>query len=142
LDWTLMIDGQVDATHLAVKQAIEKTLQRHKPPGRTGLFGSLAFSHQLLHHIGGDIDSNSNTTRRILMLLESSSVGAGSEVRARVLRQLVKRYIEDDFGYRTSGTHQPYVPRFLLNDIVRYWRTLAVDFAAKRRERQGEGWAL
>ena len=32
------------------------------------------------------------------------------------------------------------IPRFLLNDIVRYCRTMAVDFAAKRRER--EGWLL
>jgi hypothetical protein len=35
-----------------------------------------------------------------------------------------------------------HVPRFLLNDIVRYWRTMAVDFAAKRRLREGKGWAL
>jgi len=34
------------------------------------------------------------------------------------------------------------VPRFLLNDIVRFWRTMAVDFAGKQRERGGDGWAL
>lgn len=34
------------------------------------------------------------------------------------------------------------MPRFLLNDIARYWRTMAVDFAYKQRMRGNEGWAL
>jgi hypothetical protein len=34
------------------------------------------------------------------------------------------------------------VPRFLLNDIVRFWRTMAVDFASKQRDRAGQGWGL
>ncbi len=33
-------------------------------------------------------------------------------------------------------------PRFLLNDLIRYWRTIAVDFESKMRERKGEGWGL
>src|SRR5206468_5744971 len=35
-----------------------------------------------------------------------------------------------------------HVPRFLLNDFGRYWRTMAVDFAFKRRTRFGQGSAL
>jgi hypothetical protein len=34
------------------------------------------------------------------------------------------------------------IPRFLLNDIVRFWKTMAVDFASKQRERAGDGWGL
>src|SRR4051794_5959690 len=34
------------------------------------------------------------------------------------------------------------VPRILQNDMARYWRSLAVDFAYKRRQRAGQGWAL
>jgi hypothetical protein len=34
------------------------------------------------------------------------------------------------------------VPRFLLNDIVRFWRTMAVDYAAKRWEQSDRKWAL
>jgi hypothetical protein len=30
----------------------------------------------------------------------------------------------------------------LLNDLVRYWRTIAVDFESKMRARKGEGWGL
>jgi hypothetical protein len=36
--------------------------------------------------------------------------------------------------------HRP--PRFLLNDLVRYWRTIGVDFVAKDRDRAGAGWGL
>jgi len=63
-------------------------------------------------------------------------------VRTRVLRVLLKRYLVDDFGYAMPPKAAARVPRFLLNDLVRYWRTMAVDFAAKRREREGAGWGL
>jgi hypothetical protein len=42
----------------------------------------------------------------------------------------------------TEDKKQYRVPRFLLNDIVRFWRTMAVDFASKQRDRAGEGWGL
>jgi hypothetical protein len=29
-----------------------------------------------------------------------------------------------------------------VNDIVRFWRTMAVDFASKQRDRGGDGWGL
>ena len=34
------------------------------------------------------------------------------------------------------------VPRVLLNDIVRYWRTVTVDFVEKQRAHAGHGWGL
>jgi predicted nucleotidyltransferase len=72
LDWTYLIDGQARPEHLQVSQKIKKTLPKgfRKPeglqsrrekdkeyrfsaPGPTGTFGDLAFSHQLIHQIGG-----------------------------------------------------------------------------------------
>ena len=144
LDWTLLVDGQVDEAHLAIAHKIAGELDAagYRTPGPTAIFGSTVFSHQLVHRIGGDHDSNRNTTQRILLLLESLNIGAGEAVRERVIRQLFKRYIEDDHGYRPAGNWKAYVPRFFLNDVVRYWRTMAVDFAAKRREREGDKWAI
>jgi predicted nucleotidyltransferase len=144
IDWTLLVDGQVDQSHLSVAHRIgvELTARGLDPPGPEQVFGNLVFSHQIVHRIGGGSDSNANTTQRILLLLESRTIGPVDEVRSRVMRQVYKRYIEDDFGYRALADRAPYVPRFLLNDIVRYWRTMAVDFAAKRRERDGKGWAI
>jgi predicted nucleotidyltransferase len=144
VDWTLLVDGPADQAHLTAAQTIKKTLvgAGYNEPGPTDIFGSTTFSHHLVHRIGGDHDSNRNTTQRILLLVESAPIGGESLVRERVIRQLFKRYIEDDHSYRPARPWEPYVPRFFLNDVVRYWRTMAVDFAAKLREREGEGWAL
>lgn len=36
----------------------------------------------------------------------------------------------------------PHIPHFLLNDVARLWRTMAVDFAYKLRARSHEKWAI
>lgn len=139
IDWTLLVDGTADPQHLQTSQRIAEVIaKKGRKPGPTGIFGGLTFSHDLVHLIGGDQDTNKNTTRRVLLLLESRAI-AGAEVRDRVLRHLGRRYLEEDAGRRPGEAH---VPHFLLNDIVRYWRTMCVDFAAKQRDRAGEGWAL
>lgn len=139
LDWTLLVDGQVDSGHAEIARRIGMTVAAgEKQPGPTGVFGGLTFSHDVVHCIGGDDDSNTNTTRRILLLLESQSLQQ-NPVRDRVLSSLLARYVGEDLLY-----HEPdrfLVPRFLLNDYVRYWRTMAVDSAQKRRDRVKK-WAL
>ena len=144
LDWALLVDGPADQAHLTAAQEIGKELEkaRNKQPGPDQLFGGLAFSHQLIHLIGGDADSNRNITQRVLLLLESVAPDPGDRIRQQVLRMLLARYLADDFGHSAAGGSSEHVPRFLLNDIVRYWRTMAVDFAAKRRLRRGAGWGL
>lgn len=139
-DWTLLIDGQASATHLSTQREIWRVVTNvaGKQPGPEGIFGGLTFSHELLHRIGGGDDTNRNLTQRILLLLESEPVGPG-EAHERVVRGVLTRYVTEDRGWNAK----PYaVPRFLLNDFARYWRTVAVDFAFKRRDREAEGWAL
>jgi predicted nucleotidyltransferase len=142
LDWTLLVDGQSDTQHLDVTKAIKQLVEAdNKPPGPTALFGTMTFSHELVHLIGGDADTNRNTTRRILLLLESRGIVDNDPVRDRVLRNILKRYLQEDLGYHEFREWKRRVPRFLLNDIERFWRTMAVDYANKRRDR-GTGWAL
>ena len=142
LDWTLLVDASADPNQIDAVHAIRKKIAEleGKPPGREGTFGSFAFSHELVHLIGGQDDTNANTTRRILLLLESKPIGR-REAYERVVNKILHRYLSEDRGlWYGSGKHK--VPRFLLNDIVRYWRTMAVDFAYKQRSRANEGWAL
>lgn len=142
IDWTLLIDGVADAQHLNLTQEIDQIVKRHsdKKVGQEGTFGSMAFSHRLVHLIGGEDDTNRNTTQRILMLLESSAIGR-REAYDRVRKHILDRYILEDS--RFTATDAEYrVPRFLLNDFARYWRTMAVDFAYKRRTRYQEGSAI
>ncbi|MEO7649595.1 MAG: hypothetical protein ABIZ80_03950, partial [Bryobacteraceae bacterium] len=94
----------------------------------------------LVHNIGGEDDLNSNTTRRVLLLLESHPVG-NREAYDRVRRQVVRRYLCDDRGL-THASGGIRVPRFLLNDLTRYWRTVTVDFVYKQVAENDKKWAL
>lgn len=143
VDWTLLIDGPGAAAHFELAQQINGQLEQHRfqGPGATGTFGSLASSHELIHRIGGTEDSNQNLTRRILLLLESISIN-DDLVRKRVLRQILERYIACDPSVSWLSVPRWRVPRFLLNDIVRYWRTVAVDYAWKKWEQPSGKWAL
>lgn len=143
VDWTLLIDGPSDPEHLQIAQEIATALTDNKftEPGATGTFGSIASSHDLIHYVGGLEDTNQNMTRRILLLLESVAIGDGL-VHNRVLRQILKRYIVLDPAVSTFEHPEFQVPLFLLNDIVRLWRTMAVDYATKKWQRGGDGWAV
>ncbi|HEX6900992.1 MAG TPA: nucleotidyltransferase domain-containing protein [Thermoanaerobaculia bacterium] len=142
IDWSLLIDGPSDPAHLRVAQEVRRVLaELNLPePGTTETFGTLASSHELIHHIGGLRDTNQNMTRRILLLLESRAI-TNEIVLDRVVRGILNRYIaETSISWR--GRPDVVVPRFLLNDIVRFWRTMAVDYAAKRWEQSDKKWAL
>ncbi|MBT9331831.1 nucleotidyltransferase domain-containing protein [Paracidobacterium acidisoli] len=141
VDWTLLVDGiaatqDIDLVH-DIRRLIDKD---YKTPNATGAFGNLSFSHDLIHQIGGADDTNANTTQRLLLLLESSSL-YGNAVRNRVIRNILSRYVFEDESF-LNGKHKEHVPRFLLNDVTRYWRTMTVDFQTKRRERNSKGFAL
>jgi len=141
IDWTLLIDGLSDPGHYALTNKIDEIIRgiAAKPVGREGTFSTMVFSHDLVHQIGGDVDTNKNTTRRLLLLLESRVVGREDAYR-RVVRNILNRYLLEDRGFWRGSGHR--VPRFLQNDFARYWRTMAVDFAYKPRTRSGKGWAI
>jgi predicted nucleotidyltransferase len=144
LDWTYLIDGGAKSAHLEITQNIQRVFKEEGlgEPGPTGTFGNMAFSHDIIHQIGGQNDTNKNTTQRILLLLESAPIGERREAYDRVIRGVVDRYLEEDTHLLTRDLKKYRVPRFLLNDIVRFWRTMAVDFANKQRDRAGKGWGL
>lgn len=153
LDWTLLVDGVADAsvqqTFLAIKGALSQETDFKKlglkEPGKEGTFGSLAFSQPMMHYIGGEEDSNSNTTRRVLLLLEALPIGGDSKPFQRVRQGILRRYLDEDRGLlQTSadGENIRWVPLFLLNDFARYWRTMAVDFAYKQFTRGNKGYGI
>jgi predicted nucleotidyltransferase len=144
LDWTLLIDGEANSDHSRVTQRISTSIAGiFKDPNPTGAFGGMTFSHQLIHNIGGPDDTNANTTQRILMLLESRSIhGLGDAAYGRVVRGILNRYIEQEVSHLNRQRTRYKVPRFLLNDVVRFYRTMAVDFASKQRARGGQGWGI
>lgn len=141
IDWTLLIDGSADPRHydLTAKIKTSVDLVSAKPTGAEGLFSTMVFSHELIHQIGGEDDTNRNTTRRLLLLLESCAVGR-EDAHKRVTRNILNRYLLEDRGFWKGSPYR--IPRFLQNDFARYWRTIAVDFAYKVRKRSGKGSAI
>jgi hypothetical protein len=144
IDWNLLVDGIADPNHHALFLDAQKRIREvaTKGVGREGTFGTFISSHDLIHRIGGEDDTNSNLTRRLLLLLESTAIGR-SVAHERVVKNILKRYLLEDLSFwRGTTVHGHHIPHFLLNDISRFWRTMAVDFAYKLRTRSGEGWAV
>ncbi|MQU79463.1 nucleotidyltransferase domain-containing protein [Sinorhizobium medicae] len=145
LDWTVLIDGRADSRHFEVVRQVKERLEgRFGKPGPAEVFGSLVFSHDLVHLIGGDDDTNKNMKRRLLLLLESTPIGSSTsrQVHERIVNVVLNRYVEEDASFIRGNRRSDRIPRFLLNDVVRFWRTIAVDYANKYRARGGDKWAL
>jgi hypothetical protein len=104
-----------------------------RAPGDQGVFGQPVFCEALAENIGLDLDDNKNLTRRLLFLLESVPATA-EDVHSAARETVLGRYLDE-----SVKDFRP--PRFLLNDTVRYWRTICVDFAGKEREGP-EKWGL
>jgi hypothetical protein len=107
--------------------------QESREPGPEGVFGGVVFTEDLRERIGLAHDSNANMTRRLLLLLESVPA-SGAVAWASAREGLIQAYLA------TAAERRP--PRFFLNDVFRYWRTIAVDFEGKDRTRGGEKWGL
>lgn len=97
-----------------------------KPPSKDGPFAKPQDVEKMLHHIGGEGDSNSNITRRILFMLECEWL-YNKEKRIEYLDKLINKYVKDDVSSEQIGM-------FFLNDVIRYYRTVCVDFEFKTRE--------
>ena len=141
IDWTLLVDGSADPQHYDLTGKIKEVVLglSAKETGAEGTFSTMVFSHDLIHEIGGEDDTNSNTTRRLLLLLESCPIGR-DDAYQNVTRNILNRYLLEDRGFWKGSRYR--VPRFLQNDFARYWRTMGVDFAYKLRTRSGKGWAI
>lgn len=143
LDWTLLVNGPAAPEQLeSIPRIRSKLTTIHKAePNPTGPFGSISSGYELVHRIGGESDTNRITTQRVLLLLESIPIH--DTVHDRIAHERVVRAVLSAYLAQSSGTREGNgVPRFLLNDMVRYWRTMGVDYAAKRRERDDAKWAL
>lgn len=108
-----------------VQEAFRERLKADgvKMPSQGGVFEKPLMVRDLLSNIGGDDDTNEFLTRRMLYLLEGEWLynRAGfDDLRA----QLVGHYVRDDL-------EEHKLCRYLLNDVIRYWRTICVDFEEK-----------
>ena len=102
-------------------------------PGRQGAFGGVAFCDNLVGRIGLDEDDNRNVTQRMLLCWSRWPWRAPD-----VHRRCWERVLD---GYLVDSVRDRHPPRFFLNDLIRYWRTICVDFVGKERD-EPEKWGL
>lgn len=103
------------------------------PPAKDGAFGEYTTIPSLLENIGGNKDSNKNITQRILILLEGGWL-YNEEIFKKAQSDILKRYIKPSIS-----SHK--LALFLLNDIIRFYRTACVDFEYKTFE-QKKDWGI
>ncbi len=94
-----------------------------------GHFLKLLFLDDILENLGSPADDYHNHfTARMLLLLESKPV-YGFTVYERLLRETVGSYFRD-------YPHHPrdFRPTFLTNDIIRFWKTLCLNYEHNRNQ--------
>ena len=146
IDWNLLVDGIADPNHHALFLDTQKKIKEvaTKSVGREGTFDAFVSSHDLIHKIGGEDDTNKNLTRRLLLLLESAPIGR-SVARARVVKRTrLKRYLlEDRSFWRAQPVHSHHIPqdveRTTSPDSGVPWSRLILAYEAPARDRGRAG---
>lgn len=83
--------------------------------------------------IGSAVDDSENWfTTRMLLLLESNYL-SNEEAYHRHKKAILEFYFRDSDG-------KDFKPVFLLNDILRYWRTLCLNYEQKARASNAKSW--
>lgn len=107
-----------------VNQIILDVVSNAPAPG--GPFTEETSVEEVVKNIGGMKDSNAAITRRALLLFEGDFL-YGEKIFRMCQDKLIRRYIKDKIT-----DHQ--LALFLLNDLIRYYRTICVDFEFKTQE--------
>lgn len=133
IDYLVLVDTTPDNPAAArdllqlVKAAVKKEAEANaapKEPGTSGLFGKAVGTFDIINQVGLLGDTNFTHTARMEILQESVSL-LNTELHTKILRQTIGRYI----SLFEVPPDRP--PRFLLNDMIRYWRQITVDYQAK-----------
>lgn len=131
-DWLILVNGaqrsEVNPSIAAVGSILGID---ERKPGDQKIFGIHAFCDDVAEKVGLDRDDNTNLTHRVLLMLESVPF-TGHDTHRTCWERILDGYLQE-----VRRDERP--PRFFLNDVVRYWRTICVDFVGKHRE-AGEKW--
>ncbi len=116
--------SDLERAEAVVKDAVLKVIG--KLPSADGVFGTPLECGSLSKNIGGMLDDNAKITRRVLFLIEGTPIN-NKDLFANQRDDLIDRYIRDDITDHQIGM-------FFLNDLIRYYRTICVDFEYKTFE--------
>ncbi|ENP8324239.1 TPA: nucleotidyltransferase domain-containing protein [Vibrio vulnificus] len=129
MDWFIISEESLDS---ALEQKLQKDVTQvvneyvTKNVGNTGTFGGVVTKAELLSNFGGDKETNQEFTRRMLYLLESKPL-YNTSLYTSLKEEILKLYIKE-------GVPDSSLNRFMLNDVIRYYRTICTDYEYKVHE--------
>ena len=98
-----------------------------------GEFLKLSHTGDLIDDLGSrDDDYKNHFTARMLLLLESQCIYQ-EQIYNDAIKKVIESYFRDYPGHESS-----FRPTFLVNDIMRYWKTLCLNYENKRNKPTGD----
>ena len=104
---------------------INRRLQ-YKDPSKRGMYWDFISKRNLLDIGSREEDYNNSFTARMLLLLESKPL-YNQPAYDKLIKETVGKYFVDYEDYSDE-----FFPLFLMNDILRYWYTLTLNYEYRR----------
>ncbi|QYK41144.1 MAG: nucleotidyltransferase domain-containing protein [Paracoccaceae bacterium] len=141
IDLFFVLDGalaDVPTPNIVTMRAFSRIIEEADKLGfpafsNDGEFLKILEYPQIAKELGGRNDDHQNYfTARMLMLLESVPI-FNSNTYDHVVREILSSYFRD-------YTHHPrdFRPIFLVNDIIRFWKTLCLNYEHKRNQPEAD----
>ncbi|OOE54252.1 nucleotidyltransferase domain-containing protein [Salinivibrio kushneri] len=129
LDWFVVsskkLEERVEKTILnTISHYVNKFVNNNH--GDTKTFGEVVDRSHLLENFGGDKEQNQDLTRRMLYLLESTHL-LNENLHLEIKKSILEKYIKNSVSDSS-------INRFMLNDTIRYYRTICTDYEYKVHE--------
>jgi predicted nucleotidyltransferase len=100
-----------------------------KDPSGNGLYWDFIFRKKLIEIGSRDEDYVNSFTARLLLMLESKPI-FNTVLYNNIIKEVISAYFKDYDDH--SGN---FFPMYLINDILRYWFTLTLNFEYRRNDK-------
>jgi len=101
------------------------------PPSRDGAYLHVHEIREMQERLGGPEDDATNEfTARMLLILESRPI-CNPDTYDSLVGQILDFYLGDLHDHPLN-----FKPTFLMNDIIRYWKTMCLNYEYARRQKQ------
>lgn len=131
VDYFILREPSVDvaAAIPPLQDAIARAIadENLQPPAAGGAFANSEPIDKFVQNVGGASDPNEKLTRRMLFMLEGEPLTDPA-----LFYSYRERLVQGVYAKSDLDDHQ--ITRFFLNDLIRYWRTIGVDFEFKTNE--------
>ena len=99
---------------------------KYQDPSKGGIYWEFTPKENLLDIGSRQEDYNNSFTARMLLLLESKPL-YNENAYKKIVKETIDKYFSDYTDYSDE-----FYPLFLMNDILRYWYTLTLNYEYRR----------